>query len=205
MAQIINGIRTFNAVPTLPNAQISQAVTFTCDGKSCIQLSMTVDSVIIFYNEDTVRSLTLYTKGVHAEMPEAYRQLDFGETNQSVGDNFYTWLMANSVEGVVDGSPDEGDTDDGNTDDGNTDDGTTDDGSTDDSGTQAAGTLYAIKGSTLSSWADKIRGKTGGTEKMTVAQLLTATDGLGGGYGATVEGETLVLTAGAVTDETLTM
>ena len=85
----IKGKWFFNET-VLVNVGLTQNVNFTSNGNSFTKMSIDSDNYILQYN-------STYAYEMGDWFPDAYRTVDFGTTEQTVSDTFYTWLTANAT------------------------------------------------------------------------------------------------------------
>jgi hypothetical protein len=86
----IKGKWVFNE--TVPvNVGLTQNVNFTSNGNSFTKMSIDSDNYILQYNNT-------YAYEMGDWFPDAYRYVDFGETEQTVIDTFLTWITANATQ-----------------------------------------------------------------------------------------------------------
>jgi len=93
----VSGIWVFDdTIDTTP--EVSQMVNYTSNGVNFTEMG--VDSAsgmigILFYTNDS--NTNAYSGSTSTWSDEAYKTVDFGNTSQTVSDDFYNWLTANAT------------------------------------------------------------------------------------------------------------
>lgn len=156
----IKGTWKINSVGDVTGV-IEQEVNCTSGGKSFVRIQVFTGYVAL-HDADSTGVFMVFNNGV---LDETYQNINFGTTEQTVKDSFYTWLVANAeqVENTEDGGTDSGGDDGGDTGSGDTETGSdgaagsddTESGGTDDDGEESTGSdvskievggkLYTIK------------------------------------------------------------
>lgn len=142
----ISGVWVFKDVSSAEYAGFADVtVNFTSNGEDFV--GMEAYAQPIHYIKSDGSSVAALCADSTWYWVEAYRTVDFGESEQEVSDDFYTWFTTNATQGSTDNDT-ETDTD------------TTD-------------TVYRVMGSTLTAICDKIRELTGTTSKISLADIPT--------------------------------
>lgn len=142
----VKGVWVFNDLLTFPVTVTQNNISVTSNGEQIIGIQVTSNSLNYYMTADSV---TAYGRDTWAN--EAYKTVDFGETEQEVSDEFYTWLTTNA---------------------------------TSQSAEEPEDILYSVHGSSLTAIGDAIRGKTGGTDSLTLEQMVTEIEGIESGGGS---------------------
>lgn len=96
----LKGIWVFNDEPFLSSSSTYFDVNFTSNNSSYNQIGFDEDSasygvISLYYNSQEAYTYGSYMNGW---INEAYKTVDFGTTEQTVDDTFYTWLTANATQ-----------------------------------------------------------------------------------------------------------
>ena len=88
----VKGVWVFNDLLTFPVTVTQNNISVTSNGEQIIGIQVTSNSMNYYRTADSV---TAYGRDTWSK--EAYKTVDFGETEQEVSDDFYTWLTANAT------------------------------------------------------------------------------------------------------------
>lgn len=90
------GTWVFNDSLTFPVTNISASLNFICGDEDHILDSLTVTSDSLFFYGDNFTG-SVYSYGYWSQLFLCCQTINFGETEQVVSEEFYTWLNANAT------------------------------------------------------------------------------------------------------------